>query len=224
METEDRPQEVARRWPQVRRLLAIAVVILFLGLLAYGLLSKATNKRIDESLASGIAPSAPSFSLPILEPGRLPSPLDRRLKAPLTGSADLSLVELRGTPFVLNFWASWCVPCREEAPILERGWRHLGPRGVLFLGLNMQDLTGDARSFLEEFSVTYPTIRDQGNDVAQSYGVTGVPETYFVSARGRVVGHVIGVVDPSQLASGANAALRGRIVGTASGGAQRPQR
>ncbi|HKB52220.1 MAG TPA: redoxin domain-containing protein [Solirubrobacterales bacterium] len=222
MEAEGR-DESGRRWPRVRRLLAIAVVILFLGLLAYGLLSKATNKAIDESLANGTAPPAPGFELPVLEPGRMPAPLERRLKAPLAGT-DLSLAELRGTPFVLNFWASWCVPCREEAPILERGWRRFGPRGVLFLGLNMQDLTDDARSFLEEFKITYPTIRDQGNDVAHSYGVTGVPETYFVSARGRVVDHVIGAVDPSLLASGANAALRGRIVGTASGGAQRPQR
>jgi cytochrome c biogenesis protein CcmG, thiol:disulfide interchange protein DsbE len=216
-------QEAGGRWPQVRRLLAIVVVIGFLGLLAYGLLSKATNTAIDESLANGIAPPAPSFELPVLEPGRLPAPLGRQLKATMA-SEELSLAELRGTPFVLNFWASWCIPCREEAPILERGWRRFGPRGVLFLGLNMQDLTGDARNFLEEFAITYPTIRDQGNNVAGDYGVTGVPETYFISARGRVVDHVIGVVDPSLLASGSSAALRGRIVGTASGGAQRPQR
>jgi cytochrome c biogenesis protein CcmG, thiol:disulfide interchange protein DsbE len=216
-------QEAGGRWPGVRRLLAIAVVILFLGLLTYGLLSKATNTAIDESLANGTAPPAPSFELPVLEPGSLPAPLGRQLKASLVGE-ELSLAELRGTPIVLNFWASWCIPCREEAPILERGWRRFGPHGVLFLGLNMQDLTGDARNFLEEFAITYPTIRDQGNNVAGDYGVTGAPETYFVSARGRVVDHVIGVVDPSQLSSGASAALRGRIVGTASGGAQRPQR
>lgn len=202
--------------------MAIAVVLVFVGLLVYGLLSKATNRQIDEALAEGTTPAAPGFQLPVLEPGRLPAPL-ARLRERLAGE-ELSLAELRGVPFVVNFWASWCIPCREEAPILEQGWRRFGPRGVLFLGLNMQDLTSDAQNFLREFGVTYPTIRDQGNDVAQAYGVTGVPETYFITARGRVAGHVIGVVDAGELAAGARAALRGRVVGTAEGGAQRPQR
>jgi cytochrome c biogenesis protein CcmG/thiol:disulfide interchange protein DsbE len=223
MDAEAEKQEGRGRWQKVRRLSAIAVVLLFLGLLAYGLLSKATNKGIDEALAKGTAPSAPSFELPVLERGDPSAPLVQRLKGPLADGR-LSLAELRGTPFVLNFWASWCVPCREEAPILQRGWRRFGPHGVLFLGLDMQDLTDDARNFLGDFGITYPTIRDQGNDVARSYGVTGVPETYFISAHGRVVDHVIGVVDPSELAAGASAALRGAVVGTASGGAQRPQR
>lgn len=223
MSAEPGSREGQGRWPRVRRLIAVVVVLLFVGLLTYGLLSKAANRRIDESLANGMAPVAPSFKLPVLDPGQLPAPLAGRLRAPLAG-AEVSLAELRGVPLVLNFWASWCVPCREEAPILQHGWRKLGPRGVLFLGLNMQDLTDDARSFLKDFGITYPTIRDQGNDVAQAYGVTGVPETYFISAHGRVVDHVIGVVDPSQLAAGARAALRGRILGTASGGAHRLQR
>jgi cytochrome c biogenesis protein CcmG/thiol:disulfide interchange protein DsbE len=208
---------------RIRQLITVAVVILFVGLLTYGLLSKATNKGIDEALAHGTAPPAPSFELPILEPGRLPVALAGRLKAP-AADGSLSLAALRGAPFVLNFWASWCVPCREEAPVLQRGWERLGRRGVLFLGLNMQDLTGDARSFLADFGITYPTIRDEGDDVARAYGVTGVPETYFISAHGRVVDHVIGVVDPSQLTAGARAAIRGRVLGTADGGAQRPRR
>jgi cytochrome c biogenesis protein CcmG/thiol:disulfide interchange protein DsbE len=223
MEAEARDREGRGRWARIRRLIAIGVVILFIGLLTYGLLSKATNRQIDKSLANGTAAPAPSFELPLLDPGRLPAPLEQRLKAPLAG-ANLSLAELRGTPFVLNFWASWCAPCREEAPILEQGWRRFGPRGVLFLGLNMQDLTDDARNFIAEFDVSYPTIRDQGNNVAQDYGVTGVPETYFITARGRVVDHVIGVLDPGQLASGARAALSGEVGGTSSGGAQLPQR
>ena len=223
MEAEATRQMRGRRGPRVRRLLAVAVVILFVALLAYGLLSKATNQRINESLANGIAPPAPGFELPVLERGELPAQLDQQAKEALAG-AELSLAELRGTPFVLNFWASWCIPCREEAPILESGWRRFGKRGVLFLGLNMQDLTSDARSFLREFGVTYPTIRDQGDDVAQDYGVTGVPETFFITARGKVVDHVIGVVDPEQLASGIRAAQSGRVGGTAEGGARLPPR
>lgn len=223
MVTEAEGQEARGRRPRIGRWAAIAVVLLFVGLLTYGLLSKATNEAIDESLAHGTAPVAPNFELPVLERGELPAALSPRLRGPL-GAEQLSLAELRGVPVVLNFWASWCVPCREEAPILEHGWRALGRRGVLFLGLNMQDLTDDARNFLQDFGITYPTVRDQGNDVARAYGVTGVPETYFISARGRVVDHVIGVVDPEELAAGAQAALRGRVLGTANGGARRPQR
>ncbi len=208
---------------RIWRVVAFVAVVLFVGLLVFGLISKGSNRRIDEALANGTQPLAPNFDLPLLERGELPPQLAVRVRRPLR-EGQLSLGDLRGTPFVLNFWASWCVPCREEAPVLERGWKRFGPRGVLFLGLNMQDLSGDARNFLEQYGITYPTIRDQGNDVARSYGATGIPETYFVSGGGRVVGHVVGVVSDQQLADGARAALAGRITGTLSGGARRQQR
>jgi cytochrome c biogenesis protein CcmG, thiol:disulfide interchange protein DsbE len=205
------------------RLVTIGAVLLVLALLAYGLQTTASDTRVDERLVAGEAPLAPTFDLPVLETGTIPSHLERRLQAGL-GDQRLSLKELSGIPFVLNLWASWCDPCREEAPILENGWRRDGRKGILYLGLNMQDLTGDARGFLDEFNITYPTIRDQGNEVARSYGATGIPETYFISARGRIVGHVVGVVSPKQLANGATASRKGRVVGKLTGGARKSQR
>jgi cytochrome c biogenesis protein CcmG/thiol:disulfide interchange protein DsbE len=203
--------------------IALLAVLMFLALLVYGLTTQGSSGRVDESLAKGEAPLAPEFNLPVLDPGALPAELERRLREPLAGG-QLGLSDLSRTPFVLNFWASWCPPCREEAPILEAGWQRHQRQGVLYLGLNMQDLTGDARAFLDEFGLTYPQIREPEDTVAKSYGATGLPETYFVSGEGRIVAHVVGAVSPEQLDEGVTAARRGRVLGTLTGGAIRPQR
>ena len=208
------PVERRRRWG---RWAVIVVVGLFIALLVYGLESRGPDDAIDDALAEGRAPTAPAFDLEVLERGQIPAPL----RAPLGGAlADgrLALSELRGTPVVLNLWASWCTPCREEAPRLQKGWVRWGPRGVAYLGLNIQDLRGDALKFGREFGITYPSVRDARRGVADSYGATGIPETFFVDARGRVVGHVIGVVSERELEVGARAARSGRVIGTVTGG------
>jgi cytochrome c biogenesis protein CcmG, thiol:disulfide interchange protein DsbE len=199
------------------RWVVIAAVGLFIALLVYGIESRGPDDAIDDALADGRAPAAPAFTLEVLEEGRIPAPL----RAPLGGALSdgrVSLSELRGTPVVLNLWASWCTPCREEAPRLQKGWQRWGRRGVAYLGLNIQDLRGDARGFSERFGITYPSVRDARRGVADSYGATGIPETFFVDGRGRVVGHVIGVVAERELAVGAQAAVEGRVLGTITGG------
>jgi cytochrome c biogenesis protein CcmG/thiol:disulfide interchange protein DsbE len=203
-----------RRWG---RWAGLGVAVLFIALLVYGLASKGPDDLIDSTLAKGRAPRAPSFTLEVLERGLLPPRVARTLD-PAMADGRVSVEELRGVPVVLNLWASWCTPCREEAPRLREGWQRFGPRGVAFLGLNIQDLRGDARDFSREFGLTYPSVRDARRGVADRYGATGIPETFFVDTRGRVVGHVIGVVSESQLNAGVRAALSGRVAGTVSGG------
>jgi cytochrome c biogenesis protein CcmG, thiol:disulfide interchange protein DsbE len=214
-----------RRGPlrYLSRALAVLLLGLFVALLVYGLLSKAADTTIDSSLADAKAPAAPAFELEMLERGTPGSPLAGTLRS-AAADGRIALAELRGTPVVLNFWASWCPPCREEAPRLERRWRAARVDGVLFLGLDMQDLSGDARDFLDEFRTSYPTIRDRGDDVAREWGVTGLPETFFVSARGRVVGHVIGAVSSRQLDAGIRAAVNGRPAPAREGGERRSMR
>jgi cytochrome c biogenesis protein CcmG, thiol:disulfide interchange protein DsbE len=94
------------------------------------------------------------------------------------------------------------------APVLERAWRRWDPRGVLFLGLDIQDVPGDPRGFLREFGISYPSVREPGNGIARAYGSTGLPETYFVSGQGRIVGHVLGAISSEQLRRGALAPPR----------------
>ena len=207
----------------MRQLLPIGVAIAFVALLGYGLVTSAADDSIDQSLADGRPADPPSFELPVLEAGDLPPRLARRV-GPALADGLLGLDELRGSVVVLNFWASWCVPCREEAPLLNRSWERAGPSGVVFVGLNMQDLTDDAGAFIDEFGITYPNVRDQTDTVATEWGVVGLPETYFIAADGRVVNHVIGVVSGPQMRAGIAAARSGRPIAPAVGGPQRSTR
>jgi cytochrome c biogenesis protein CcmG/thiol:disulfide interchange protein DsbE len=108
--------------------------------------------------------------------------------------------------------------------VLERGWQRWKRQDVLFLGLDMQDLREDARSFLSQVGVTYPSVREPGKKTSKHYGATGIPETYFITPNGRVVAHVVGAVSTQQLDSGIAAARSGRPVGKEVGGARRPPR
>jgi len=144
--------------------------------------------------------------------------------APALADGFVSPSELAGTPYVLNFWASWCVPCRIEAPELVRAWKRVRPEGVLFVGLNMQDVGEDANVFMDDFGIDYLNIRDPTNETSRRYGTTGIPETYFISARGKIVNHVIGALRPDQLQTGITAAVAGRPQAASLGGDQRPTR
>ena len=222
---DSEPLPAWRRLPRnLVRAAAVTAPMLLIALLIYGVVAQSPNTGIDDGLARQRATPAPGFKLAVLQRGRLGADLGRRL-GPALADGHVSRAELRGTPIVLNFWASWCIPCRDEAPLLQRTWRQRGrPHGVLFLGLNMQDVTDDARSFMREFDIDYLNIRDPNNAVARSYGVRGLPETYFITPRGNVVGHVIGVVTAAQLRRGIAAARRGQLFGALRGGAQKPTR
>jgi cytochrome c biogenesis protein CcmG/thiol:disulfide interchange protein DsbE len=100
----------------------------------------------------------------------------------------LSKTDFAGAPVVVNFWASWCVSCPEEAADLERMWKEYGPKGVRFLGVIFRDDVEPAKAFVERYGVTYPTVHDPEQRLASGYGVRGVPETFFVDHNGRFAG------------------------------------
>jgi len=100
---------------------------------------------------------------------------------------------------VLNFWASWCVPCKSEAPLLEREWMRYRKQGVAFVGVDFHDVAGDARRFVSAHGLTFPMVQDGSGDVTSGrYGISQVPETYVVGRTGRIVVHIAGpITSPS---------------------------
>lgn len=204
-------------------LVALPAIALFVALLAYGLIRQAPKTGIDDSLADARPADAPGFDLAVLQRGDLGGDLGRAL-GPALADHRVRLDELRGRRVVLNFWASWCAPCREEAPLLERTWLRAREQGIIFLGLNMQDITGDARTFMRRYRNTYLNVRDPTDRVARQWGLTGIPETFFIGGRGRIVGHVIGVISERQMKAGIAATGTGRPAGAQRGGSRRGTR
>jgi cytochrome c biogenesis protein CcmG/thiol:disulfide interchange protein DsbE len=104
----------------------------------------------------------------------------------------ISLSNFKGQPVVLNIWNSTCVPCVAEAPLLQAQWQKAHKQGVMFLGLDFQDVQGDGLRFLQQYGITYPNALDATGSVAINYGVTGTPETFFINRQGIIVAHVVG--------------------------------
>jgi cytochrome c biogenesis protein CcmG/thiol:disulfide interchange protein DsbE len=155
-----------------KKLIVPLAVIPLLLLLAYGF---TTNPRQVPSPLIGHP--APSFALSSFDGGT-------------TG-----LAQLRGTAIVLNFWASWCFPaCFEEAPALEAAWRAYKDRGVLVLGVDIQDRDADAKAFIERFTLTFPNGPDPQGRMSIDYGVYGVPETFFITREGMIHYKHVGAV------------------------------
>ena len=113
----------------------------------------------------------------------------------------IPLTDLKGQVVVLNFWGSWCIPCREEAPALERVWQATRDNDVQFIGVNVWEAESDARDFIREQRISYLNLRDPAGQLAIELGLTGIPETYFVNRDGKLVRRWIGPITDDRLRS-----------------------
>ncbi|HET9462218.1 MAG TPA: TlpA disulfide reductase family protein [Gaiellaceae bacterium] len=171
---------MARRAKLVAQGVAVGLVALLFILLAWALLTE-EGGDLAKKAARGERPQAPDFALERLDE-----------------KGELTLSSLRGKAVVLNVWASWCLPCKEEAPFLEQVWRQNEKRGVVVVGLDAKDFRADARRFMKRFGLTFPIVYDGPGDVIGGYGVTGFPETFVIDREGKVVEAFAGAVNAKE--------------------------
>jgi len=166
-----------------RRIVPVIAALAGAGLVAlliYGVSHQAASRTLDELVASGHYPKAPNAST------RLPV---------LGGDGESTLASLRGKVVVLNFWASWCQPCEQEAPLLERTQSKLDRIDGTVLGVTYLDATPDSRSFVRRYHLSYPNLRDNTGSFAHSYGTDQLPESFVIDRRGRIVAISRGEID-----------------------------
>ena len=167
------PASQETSWRVFWKVLSFGLILALLGLLAWGL-----RRTQAGQVQTGMAPdfSLTSFS-----------------------GETLTLSELRGQVVVINFWASWCPPCREEAAYLEQTWRNYQDRGVVFIGVDYLDIETEALAYIEEFDITYFNGPDLRTKISQAYRIQGVPETFYVAKNGELRDLKIGPLIPPEL-------------------------
>ena len=182
-----------------RTRLRVALALGVIAIIAAGLwlgLRPVGGDESDEDAARGVSGSgaAPAFRLPRL-----------------SGRGALSTDDLEGSPYVLNFWATWCEPCRTEMPAFEKVWGEYRRRDVVIVGVNINDDLGDARDFARDLGITYPLVVDENDELATELGVKGLPQTFFVDAAGDIVGSGarLGLVTEAELAKTIDTMLEG---------------
>jgi cytochrome c biogenesis protein CcmG, thiol:disulfide interchange protein DsbE len=156
----------------------VCVLLALLALLAYGLAQNEPDRGVDEALARGEREEAPALELP-----------------KLGGRGSASLADYRGQVVVLNFWASWCEPCKDESPLLQRWHRRIRDGGGTVLGVDMLDVTDRAQAFIDEYGLTYPMLKDKDGEGLERFGVVQYPETFVIDRQGRIAAVRRGPVD-----------------------------
>lgn len=173
-------QDAVQTHKRRRRILIFGVVSLLnvglIVLIVTQLLTPASHTVSDPLVDR----PAPNFSLSLLRPQ--------------AGENALSLASLKGHPVVLNFWASWCEPCKEEAPLLEKTWKQMQgqEKDVALVGIDFEEAKSDGIGFLQSYAITYPAVSDANGTVASKYNVTGLPQTIFINRNGEVVSRAQG--------------------------------
>lgn len=190
----DSPSTIASG--STRRIVVLVVISVamaaFLTLLGWGLANR--EPPTGRSGATRVGKPAPEFSLPRLDGG------------------SLALADLRGAPAVVNFWASWCPPCRAELPLLEATSKEYPE--VRFVGVNIQDTAVAATSTARTYALSYPNVYDETSRIAVDYGVVGLPVTFFLDAEGTVVRRAVGALSPAGLNGALAELLAGETPGT----------
>ena len=183
-----------RLWTLLR-LFAVVGVLALLGLLVYSVERGKAGAKYVNQIRSAARPTAPPFTGDVIWPvaGTWPQQL-----RPALADGRVSLSELRGTPVVMNFWASWCEACKAEARVLSAAAARYSGR-VAFVGLDVQDLVSAAKRYLRHFDTNYVSLRFKGNAEYERYGLTGLPETYLIDAHGRTIVHLIGATKADAL-------------------------
>jgi cytochrome c biogenesis protein CcmG/thiol:disulfide interchange protein DsbE len=169
----------------VRRAVRIGLFVVLaavVAVLAAAVVRSQDKGAFPREVMSGSRPMAPGFDLPALN-----------------GTGRVRLADMRGSVVVVNFWASWCAPCQDEAPLLAQLSAAERSHGVRFVGVDARDVEDDARAFVRRYGLNYPHGRDHGADVADRWGVTGYPETFVLDRTGRAVQWFAGPIDATAL-------------------------